>query len=179
MVFHRHLQPKVQNPQSYTEEMWKRMKLQHKYSKVLFVLFEMMLRDDFFKGKICMNSSKDPPSHEFDKVLEEWISNSIIENPQIGHVHLKSHYRVNPLLEFDSLKDVVDDSSGNVDFLSNTFRRIFFIFFTINFLIEDPYICFQIDWKNVLLSLFSMKVAFKTIVCICGQKYFINLVLTL
>jgi hypothetical protein len=71
MVFHRHLQPKVQNPQSYTEEMWKRMKLQHKYSKVLFVLFEMMLRDDFFKGKICMNSSKDPPSHEFDKVLEE------------------------------------------------------------------------------------------------------------
>jgi hypothetical protein len=34
MVFHRHPQPIVQNPQPYTEEMWKKMKLQHKYNKM-------------------------------------------------------------------------------------------------------------------------------------------------
>ncbi len=140
MIFHRHLQPKVQNPQPYTEEMWKKVKLQHKYSKVLFALLEMMLRDDFFKGKICMNLSKDPPFDEFNKVLEEWISRLIIENPQIGLVRLKSHCRVNPLLEFDNLKDIVDKFSRNVDFLSNKSGRIFAIFSTINFLIENPYI---------------------------------------
>jgi hypothetical protein len=145
MVFHRHLQPKVQNPQPYTEEMWKKMKLQRKYSKVLFALLEMMLRDDFLKGKICINLFKDPPSNEFNEVLEEWISRSIIENPHMGLVRFKSHYRVNPFLELDSLKDIVDNFSRNVDFLGNKFGRIFAIFFTIIFLIEDPYVCSQID----------------------------------
>jgi hypothetical protein len=60
----------VQSPHPYIEEMWKRMKLQHKYNKVLFVLLERTLNDDFIKGKICMNSSKDPPSDEFNEVLE-------------------------------------------------------------------------------------------------------------
>jgi hypothetical protein len=95
--------------------MWKKMNLQHKYSKVLFVLLErIMLSDDFFKGKICMNLSKDPPFDEFNEVFEQWISRSIVRNTQIGLVHLESHYRVDPLLEFNSLKDVVDNSSRNV-----------------------------------------------------------------
>jgi hypothetical protein len=50
--------------------MWKKIKLQHKYSKVLFVLLERTSTDDFFKGKIRMNPSKDPPSNEFNKVFE-------------------------------------------------------------------------------------------------------------
>jgi hypothetical protein len=61
--------------------MWKKMKLQHKYNKVLFVLLERMLNDDFFKGKICMNLSKDLPFNEFNKVLEQWISRSTNKNP--------------------------------------------------------------------------------------------------
>jgi hypothetical protein len=52
------------------------------YNKVLFMLLEKTLNNDFFKGKICMNSSKDPPSNEFNKVLEQWISRSIDGNPQ-------------------------------------------------------------------------------------------------
>ncbi len=71
MVFHRHPQPIVQNPQPYIEEMWKKMKLQHKYSKVLFALLERTLSNDFFKEKIHMNMSKDPPFDEFNKVLEK------------------------------------------------------------------------------------------------------------
>jgi hypothetical protein len=59
MVFHKHLQKTMQNPQPCTEEMWKKMKLQHNYNKVLFVLLERTLNDDFFKGKIHMNPSKD------------------------------------------------------------------------------------------------------------------------
>jgi hypothetical protein len=50
---------------------------------VLFALLNRTLRDDFFKGKIRMNPSKDPPFDEFNEVLEEWISRSIIKNPQI------------------------------------------------------------------------------------------------
>jgi hypothetical protein len=50
--------------------MWEKMKLQPKYSKVLFALLEMTLNDDFFKGRIYMNLSKNPPSDEFNKVLE-------------------------------------------------------------------------------------------------------------
>jgi hypothetical protein len=57
------------------------MKLQHEYNKVLFVLLEMTLSDDFFKEKIHMNPSKDPPFDEFNKVIEEWISRSIDGNP--------------------------------------------------------------------------------------------------
>ncbi len=60
----------MQNPQPYTKEMWKKMKLQHKHNKVLFALLAKTLSDDFFKEKICMNLSKDPPSNEFNKVLE-------------------------------------------------------------------------------------------------------------
>jgi hypothetical protein len=71
--------------------MWEKMKLQHKYNKVLFVLLEKMLNDDFFKGKIHMNMSKDPPSNEFNRVLEEWISMSTDANPQIGLVCFESH----------------------------------------------------------------------------------------
>jgi hypothetical protein len=57
----------VQNPQPYIKQ---KMKLQYKYNKVLFTLLVRTLSDDFFKGKIRMNPSKDPPSNEFNKVLE-------------------------------------------------------------------------------------------------------------
>jgi hypothetical protein len=72
----------VQNPHPYIEEMWKNVKLQHKYNKVLFVLLERTLTDDFFKGKIHMNSSKNTPFNEFNEVLKQWISRSVDENPQ-------------------------------------------------------------------------------------------------
>ncbi len=104
MVFHKHLQPTVQSPHSHTKEMWKNMKLQHKCNKVLFMLLERTLSDDFFKGKIHMNLSKDPPFDEFNKVLEQRISTSIDRNPQMGLMCLESHCRVDPLLELDSLK---------------------------------------------------------------------------
>jgi hypothetical protein len=68
MVFHNQPQPRAQNPHPYTEEI--KIKLQHKYNKVLFALLERTFTDDFFKGKIRMNSSKDPPSNEFNEVLE-------------------------------------------------------------------------------------------------------------
>jgi hypothetical protein len=48
----------------------------------------------------------------------------------MGLVHLKSHYRVDPLLEFDSLKDVVDSSSRNVNFLNHKSRKTFDVFST-------------------------------------------------
>ncbi len=70
MVFHKHPHPIAQSPHPYIEEMWKKKKLQHKYNKVLFALLERMLNNDFFKGKIRMNPSKDPPSVEFNKVLK-------------------------------------------------------------------------------------------------------------
>jgi hypothetical protein len=138
-----------------------------------------MLSDDFFKGEMHMNPSKDPPFHEFYKVFEEWISRSTNGNPHIGLVRFKSHYKVDPLLKLDSLKDSMDNSSRNVDFLSNKSRRIFVIFSIMNSLIEHPYVYFQTDWKNMLSSLLSMKVTFKAIVCICDQKSFNNLVVTL
>jgi len=70
MVFNNQLQPMAQNPHCYIEEMWKKIKLQHKYNKVLFALLEKTLIDDFFKGKIHMNPSKDPPFDEFNKVFK-------------------------------------------------------------------------------------------------------------
>jgi hypothetical protein len=45
----------AQNPHPYIEEMWKKIKLQHNYNKVLFVLLKRTLTNDFFKGKILMN----------------------------------------------------------------------------------------------------------------------------
>jgi hypothetical protein len=111
-----------------------------------------------------MNLSKDPPSNEFHEVLKQWVSRSIT----------KTH----KFLEFDSLKDIVDEFSRNVDVLSSKFGRIFVIFLTMNSLSEDPNIYSQIDWKSVLSNLLSMKGAFTVIVCICNQKSFNNLVVT-
>jgi hypothetical protein len=91
----------------------------------------------------------------------------------------ESHYRVDPLLESDNLKDAVDDSSWNVNFLNHKLRRTFAMFLTIKFLSEDPNVCSPTNWKSVLLSLLSMKVAFKAIVCICNQESFNNLDVTL
>jgi hypothetical protein len=125
-----------------------------------------------------MNPSKDLPSNEFNKVFKEWIPRSINGNPQIDLVHLKLHYRVDPLLELDNLNDIVDDSSRNVDFLSNKYGRIFDVFLIMNSLNEDPYVYSQTDKKSVFLSLLSMKIYSKTIICICDQKSFNNLVVT-
>jgi hypothetical protein len=93
---------------------------------------ERKLSDDFFKGKIHMNLSKDLPSNEFNKIPKYWISRSIDGNPQMDLVHFKSHYKVDPLLEFDSFKDDVDGSSRNVDFLNHKLRRTFVVFLTKN-----------------------------------------------
>jgi hypothetical protein len=145
------------------------MKLQHKHNKVLFAPLERTLNDDFFKGKIGMNLCKDLPSDEFNKVLEHRISRSIDRNPQMGHVHLESHYRVDPLLELDNLKDIVDGSSRNVNFLNHKSKRTFVVFLTTNSLNKEPNVYFPTDWKSVLSSLLSMKVGIKIIVCICNQ----------
>jgi hypothetical protein len=72
-------------------------------------------------------------------------------------VCLELDNRVDPLLELDNLKDVVNVYS----------RRTFVVFSTMNSLNEDLNVYFLTDWKNVLLSLLSMKVTFKAIVCIC------------
>jgi hypothetical protein len=69
MVFHNQPQPTTQNPHPYTET-WEKIKLQHKYNKVLFALPKRTLIDDSFKWKICMNPLKDPPSNEVNKVIE-------------------------------------------------------------------------------------------------------------
>jgi len=57
----------AQSPHPYIEEMWKKMKLKHKYNKILFTLLEKTLNNDFFKAKIHMNLSKDPPFDKFNK----------------------------------------------------------------------------------------------------------------
>jgi hypothetical protein len=178
MVFHNQPQPRTQNPHPYTEEMWEKIKLQHKYNKVLFALLERTIIDDFFKGKTCMNPSKDPPSNEFNEVLEKWISRSIDRN-HMGLVHLELHYKVDPLLELDNLKDAMNGCSRNVDFLNNNLGRTFVVFSITNSLHEDLNVCFLLDWKSVFLSLLSMKVIFQMIVCICDQKSFNNLVIIL
>jgi hypothetical protein len=58
-------------------------------------------------------------------------------------------------------------------------RMSFAMFFMTNSLSKDLDIFSLIDWKSLLSSLFSMKVAFKAIICICDQKSFNNLVITL
>jgi hypothetical protein len=97
-----------------------------------------------------------------------------METHRFGPVCFKLHYKVDPLLELDTM----DDSSRNVNFLSSKYGRKFFVFSIMNSLNEDPNVYFQIDWKNVLLSLLSMKVTFKVVVSICDQIFFNNLVIT-
>jgi hypothetical protein len=90
----------------------------------------------------------------------------------MGPMHFESHYKVNPLLELDNLKDVMDGCSRNVDFLNNKLGRTFVVFSTTNSLSEDLDLYSFINWKSVLSSLLSMKVTFKAIVCICDRKFF-------
>jgi hypothetical protein len=96
----------------------------------------------------------------------------------MGLMHLKSHYKVDLLLELDNFKDVVEDCSKNVHFLNNKSRRTFVVFFIMNSLSEDPNIYSFTNYKSVLPSLLSMKVTFKTIVYICDHKLFNNLVVS-
>ncbi len=88
----------------------------------------------------------------------------------MGLVRLRSHYRVDPLLELDSLKDAMGGSSRNVDILNHKLRKTFVVFSTTNSLNKDLDVCFLIDWKSVFLSLLSMKVVFKAIFYICKPK---------
>jgi hypothetical protein len=89
----------------------------------------------------------------------------------MGHVYLESHYKVDPLLELDNFKDIMDDSSGNVDFQNHKSRRTFLVLLTTKSFSKDPNLCFLIDWKSVLSNLLLMKVIFKTIVYICDQFF--------
>ncbi len=80
MVFHKHPQPTTQSSQPYIDKLWKKMKLQHKYNKVLFVPLEKTLSNDFFKGKIHMNPSKDPPFDEFNKFSNRGFQVQLTDN---------------------------------------------------------------------------------------------------
>jgi hypothetical protein len=86
---------------------------------------------------------------------------------------------VDPLLEFDNLKDIVDDCLRNVDFLNNKSRKTFVVFLTMNSLSKDLDVYSFIDWKSVISSLLCMKITFKGIAFIYDQKSFNNLVVTL
>jgi hypothetical protein len=96
----------------------------------------------------------------------------------MGPMCFEPHYRVDLLLELDNLKDIMDGYSRNVNFL-NILGRTFVVFLTTNSVKEDLNVYSLIDWKNVLLSLLSMKVAFKVINCIYDEESFNNLVITL
>jgi hypothetical protein len=93
-------------------------------------------------------------------------------------MRLELHYRVDPLLELDNLKDVVEGSSRNVNFVNNKSKKTFVVFLIMNSLSKDPDICFLTNWKSVRSNFLSMMVAFKKIVYICGHKSFNNLVIT-
>jgi hypothetical protein len=86
-----------------------------------------------------------------------------METHRFGPIRFESHYRVDLFLELNNLKDIMDGFLRIVDFLNNKARRIFVVFLNTNSLIKDPNICFQIDWKNVFLSLLSMNIYFKVI----------------
>ncbi len=55
----------------------------------------------------------------------------------MGPVRFESHHRVDPLLEFDNLKDTMDGSLRNVDFLNHKSGRTLAMFPTMNSLNED------------------------------------------
>jgi hypothetical protein len=74
-------------------------------------------------------------------------------NPQIGLVRFESHFRVDPFLELNSLKDVVDDCSRNVHFLSSKFGRIFVVFFTMNCFNQGPRHLFSNRLEECVLKL--------------------------
>ncbi len=59
-----------------------------------------------------MNLSKDPLSDEINEILEQWILRFIEGNPHMGLMCFESHYRVDPLLEFNNLKDAMDGPQG-------------------------------------------------------------------
>ncbi len=67
----------------------------------------------------------------------------------MGLVRFESHNRADPLLELDNLKDVVNNCSRNVNFLTNNFGKTFVVFSTMNLLTKDLNVYFLIDWKNV------------------------------
>ncbi len=87
-------QPIAQNPQPYIEVEWKIVKTLHGYNKMLFLLLERKLIDDFFKRKIKMNPSKDVSFDDFIEVLEQWIFKSNGGQPQMAPIYLKTHYRI-------------------------------------------------------------------------------------
>jgi hypothetical protein len=66
-----------------------------------------------------------------------------METHKISLRCFKSHYKVDPLLELDNLKDIVDDFLRNVNFLSSKYGKIFVVFITMNSLSENPNVHFQ------------------------------------
>ncbi len=63
----------------------------------------------------------------------------------MGLVCMELYHRVDPLLELNNLKDVVDGSSRNVNFLNHKSRRTFVVFLTTNSLSKDLDVYFPID----------------------------------
>jgi hypothetical protein len=80
MLFLKHLELMAQSPHPCIEEIWEKIKLEHKYNKVLFMLLERTLNNDFFKGKIRMNPSKDLSSNDFNEVFEQWTTRFVDKN---------------------------------------------------------------------------------------------------
>jgi len=125
-----------------------------------------------------MNPSKDVPSDDFIEILEQWIFKSNEGQPQMGPIHLESHYKVHALKELDNLKVIMEGSMRNIEFLHSKPTRSVALFSTMNYLVVNPNLCSLIDWRSVISNLLALKVKIKVIIRICNSQSFNNLVFT-
>ncbi len=77
-----------------------------------------------------------------------------------------------------NLKTIVEGSTRNVEFFYNKPSRLIVLFSTTNCFMENPNLCFLMDWRSVILILLVLKVKFKVIICISNSQSFNNLVFT-
>ncbi len=62
------------------------------YDNMLFTLLNNELSEDFYKFKITLNLSKDPPPHNFIDVPQRWIENMNSTTIKVKAILLDTHY---------------------------------------------------------------------------------------
>jgi len=92
-----------------------------------------------------MNPSKDAPSDDVIEDLKQWIFRNNERQPQMGPIHLESHYKVHALKELDNLKAIVEGSMRNIEFLHSKPTRSVALFSTTNYLVVNPNLCSLTD----------------------------------
>jgi len=133
-------------------------KRKHKCDENVFLTFT---QHQFYKSKIMLNPTPEPPPQSFMDVLKRWIQNTNQDVMTIKAILVNTHYKYSALTTMNNIKAIVDgDISMSKLPMDNVTSTIAFLL-TVYSLVGKLITWKGLYWECLFTSLFNYKVNFQ------------------